>query len=241
MLVLDSAIKRGATPEEIAALIDAGADVNDPDAEGMSPLMLAAARGNVPLIRLLLKHGADVKAENVVSAFTSHCKVWTVLMFAVEAGNEEAVRVLLEAGAPYGWYEINAFSIAADKRVPTMGLIRALLESNRQACSCEVDQFGRLSPLMLAAWSGNIELMSYLVDHGSDVNEQNNDHATPLMAAAYRGGEKAVKWLLERGVHVNVQDRQLKTALDYARSSQVKQCLRNARARKRSELSGDIW
>ena len=56
----------GAPGELIAALIDAGAEINAKDGRGMTPLMLAVATNhqNPAVIRLLLEHGADVKVQS---------------------------------------------------------------------------------------------------------------------------------------------------------------------------------
>ena len=46
--------------EEVSALIDQGADVNEPDKFGHTPLFYAKSRGRSAVIRLLLQHGAKV-------------------------------------------------------------------------------------------------------------------------------------------------------------------------------------
>jgi quinoprotein dehydrogenase-associated probable ABC transporter substrate-binding protein len=52
--------RQGLRSTDIAtALIERGADVNAVNAEGVSALMIAAARGNIPMIGLLLEAGAD--------------------------------------------------------------------------------------------------------------------------------------------------------------------------------------
>lgn len=52
--------RQGLRSTDIAtALVERGADVNAVNAEGVSALMIAAARGNIPMIGLLLEAGAD--------------------------------------------------------------------------------------------------------------------------------------------------------------------------------------
>lgn len=52
--------RQGLRSTDIAtALIERGADVNAVNAEGVSALMIAAARGNMPMLGLLLEAGAD--------------------------------------------------------------------------------------------------------------------------------------------------------------------------------------
>ena len=45
--------------EAVAALLDAGADVNGRVEKGLTPLMLAAAYGQTEIVELLLERGAD--------------------------------------------------------------------------------------------------------------------------------------------------------------------------------------
>jgi quinoprotein dehydrogenase-associated probable ABC transporter substrate-binding protein len=52
--------RQGLRSTDIAtALIGRGADVNAVNGEGITPLMIAAARGNIPMLGLLLEAGAD--------------------------------------------------------------------------------------------------------------------------------------------------------------------------------------
>lgn len=75
----------------VQLLIAAGADVNRPDAIGMTPLHRAALHGHAESIKLLIAHGAQV---NVLSESLN-----TPLMEAAAFGHLAAVEALLEAGA----------------------------------------------------------------------------------------------------------------------------------------------
>ena len=55
----------GMSVEVAALLLDYGADANHRDDLGMTPLMFACQDKNLPLVRLLLKHGASVRARSV--------------------------------------------------------------------------------------------------------------------------------------------------------------------------------
>jgi ankyrin repeat protein len=76
--------------ETAAALLEAGADVNDASAAGTSALVVAAHSDHGPLARLLLSRGA---APNAAEAG------YTALHAAVLRGNLELVKALLEHGA----------------------------------------------------------------------------------------------------------------------------------------------
>jgi ankyrin repeat protein len=79
------------TPENILALLDAGADVNARNELGVTPLHRAVRLGTPENVMILLEAGADVNARKEGSV--------TPLSFAAWYGSPENVMALLEAGA----------------------------------------------------------------------------------------------------------------------------------------------
>ena len=68
-----------------------GADLNQSDENGWSPILMAAARGDLPMIRFLVENaGADIRAKNNSRT--------TTLMLAARSGNLELCRFLLDRG-----------------------------------------------------------------------------------------------------------------------------------------------
>ena len=79
--------------EVVAILLGAGADVDACDDSGITPLWNAAGPSpSKAAIRLLLEAGADPNAKDAQFG-------WTPLIRAVDAGNLDAVELLLAAGA----------------------------------------------------------------------------------------------------------------------------------------------
>lgn len=76
----------------VSTLMEAGADVSLCNADGWSPLKIAAANGRTDIVASLLKAGADVSRANLKDG-------WTPLHSACKQGSEEVVNLLLEAGA----------------------------------------------------------------------------------------------------------------------------------------------
>jgi len=78
-------------PEIVAALVEAGEDVNTPLSNGHTALMSAVQANNQGSVNLLLAHGANVNARDVDGC--------TALMIASAGGFERIVSALLERGA----------------------------------------------------------------------------------------------------------------------------------------------
>src|SRR6516225_5427257 len=73
----------------VRARLDAGLDVNARDADGNTPLLLAAVYAGPECVELLLKKGADVNAKNKFEATPLHRA----------ATNYEKAKLLIDAGA----------------------------------------------------------------------------------------------------------------------------------------------
>ena len=58
----------------------------------------------------------------------------------------------------------------------------------------------------------------FLLEHGADVDAQDNDKSTPLHVASYYGHLKATRLLLEHGASVHLQNHEGKTAFEVASS-----------------------
>lgn len=95
---MDFSIQKAATygdTDEITRLLQAGANINEPDENGNMALHNAAWNGHVETVRFLLNHGADVNAVRQAASTNA----WTPLHFTAENDQLECARLLVDAGA----------------------------------------------------------------------------------------------------------------------------------------------
>jgi ankyrin repeat protein len=69
------------------------------------------------------------------------------------------------------------------------------------------------SPLLLAAFSGNLENVRILIEHGANVNQLGASKASPLFYASYGGYDEIVGILLKNGATVDVLTENRRTPL----------------------------
>lgn len=99
---------------------------------GKTPLMIAASRGYVPLVRLLVARGVDIHARSAPAP--RHPGGQTALMFAVQWGWVDTVKELLAAGAsPHAVDDLgrSACSMATQTKMAEMGSVL------REACNAK--------------------------------------------------------------------------------------------------------
>jgi ankyrin repeat protein len=94
-------------PDTVQMLLNNGASVNIMDADGNSPLMIAASQGMTKTINTLIERGADINVRNKLQE--------TPLINAVKAADEVSVKILICKGADVELRDIsghNAISYA---------------------------------------------------------------------------------------------------------------------------------
>lgn len=175
-----TALREGANPSAIASH------------SGRSALMLAAGRGLLPIMDILLQHGADVNYADDTSV---NERGDTALLMAAYFGQPEAFEKLLAAGARtnvvnrWGWTPVHM--AAAGDCVPCLAsLARLGLPLNSRATASRGE-----SPLQMAAAKGRVNAMQWLLAHGADAS-QLDDHGQDVFAWArfFKQGDSE-RWL----------------------------------------------
>ena len=68
-----------------------------------------------------------------------------------------------------------------------------------------IDSSGN-TPLIFAASSGNLTMVSLLINRGASIQSSTMNGTTPLHAACQEGHYKIVQFLIDLGAQVNVRD-----------------------------------
>ena len=177
----------------------------------------AASEGNKLLAEKFIKRGADVNGNE-----------GSPLLEAVRAGHRDMVTFLLQTGArlDVSWYiQNNIFRIAQEKgfeeiltileeaQKKSAVLQQTFLESCvkgdgatvqallKQKVKINLEDNQRRTPLMLAASSGNVEVVKALLE-----GKENSRLSESLMIAAAQGYTDVIRLLLDAGTQVNAKD-----------------------------------
>ncbi|XP_071317753.1 ankyrin repeat and SOCS box protein 3 [Trachinotus anak] len=168
--------------------------VNSLTHEGESACYLAAQRGHLAVVRLLLKAHANInQLTNDLS-----CPLYA----AVDGGHKEVVELLVSEGA-----EVNRTHTASCWTCLHQAVYKGHNEIVRilvNVCNLEAVDDHRISPLFVAAQYGQQECLEILVNAGANVNTQAADLATPLLIASQEGHQACVYFLLDHGADPNI-------------------------------------
>jgi ankyrin repeat protein len=202
--------------EAMTLLLDNGASVNTANAAGLTALMMSVT--DIDKVRLLLARGADVNAA------TKRGRT-AVLLAAMSEPSAAIVRLLLSKGADpkvVDVLKVNALHAAV--RGGDNETIRLFVDAGIPIDDAD---FTGSTPLISAAFSGNLAAARLLLAKGANVNAVSGDGSfqkvkagtialgnwTPLLGAATFGSPEMIKVLLDAGANVNAKDVRGMTAL----------------------------
>lgn len=176
----------------IALLLRAGADLEEKNGDGLTPLAVATVNRSMITMRALAEAGADT---SVTTQFG------TLLQTAAAYYFETGFHYLLEKGAAP---TDEAFRETMRRNYHDMA--QALLKAGLAPASENLSEF-----LIAATKNGHIELMKALLDKGAQAGAADADGNTPLHHAAYYGKPEAAALLISKGARFDVRDNQGET------------------------------
>jgi len=192
---LFTAVRRG-QPEEVQALIDAGADVNarDNDADNAyTPLHVAAKKGHAEVAQVLIDAGGEVDA-------TAGAQAETPLHVAAWKGHAEVARVLVDAGAAVDARQKDNYTpLYRAAGAGHAEVVRVLIGAGA-AVNARVGQY-IYTPLHVAASAGHAEVVRVLIAAGADAKGRYGNAL--LHKAIDEGHAEIAQGLIAAGADVN--------------------------------------
>ncbi|XP_076868219.1 ankyrin repeat and SAM domain-containing protein 6 isoform X2 [Brachyhypopomus gauderio] len=189
-------------------LLDWGADVNfSQKTTCWSALMLATLSGEVSVAEQLVERGADPDHLNVLAK--------TAFEVALQLNHKEVKCYLdsITTVRPQPDDEKKRPDVFNALKLGNTQLVKEILED--EPSQVNMANPDGASPLMMAAVSGQVEVVQLLVEQGADVDRQDGIHGwTALMQATYHGKKEVVKYLLNQGADVNLRAKNGYTAFD---------------------------
>jgi len=147
------------------------------------------------------------RRQNVIKDKKDKRKI--TLKGAIQRGDTDSVRALIEAGAANailrgGWRPLT-WAMHCKKTEYVRALIEGGADVNTKFDGWVMIEGNGITPLMQFAW--NTEYVRILIEAGADVNAQDYKGMTPLTYAAKSGNAKAVRILIEAGANIAIKDK----------------------------------
>uniref|UniRef100_A0A452IE74 Ankyrin repeat domain-containing protein 17 n=1 Tax=Gopherus agassizii TaxID=38772 RepID=A0A452IE74_9SAUR len=178
-----------------ALLIERGANLEEVNDEGYTPLMEAAREGHEEMVALLLGQGNYNRAN--INAQTEETQE-TALTLACCGGFLEVADFLIKAGADIELGCSTPLMEAAQEG--HLELVKYLLAAgaNVHATTATGD-----TALTYACENGHTDVADVLLQAGADLEHESEGGRTPLMKAARAGHVCTVQFLISKGANVN--------------------------------------
>uniref|UniRef100_A0A8C5F6I0 SAM domain-containing protein n=1 Tax=Gadus morhua TaxID=8049 RepID=A0A8C5F6I0_GADMO len=193
----------------VRLLLEWGADVNfSQKTTGWAALMLSTLSGkSVGVAQQLVERGADPDRLNVCSK--------TAFELAMDLRQRDIKTYLdpITTVRPQTDDEKRRPDVFSALKLGNSQLVKEILEEDPAQVNSS-NQEGA-SPLMMAAVSGQLEVVQLMVDKNADIDKQDGVHGwTALMQATYHGNKDVVKYLLSQGADVHLRAKNGYTAFD---------------------------
>lgn len=192
-----------------------------------TPLHWAAEKNYKRLAKVLIARGADINAETTWGS--------TPLQWAANMGSREVADLLLERGAApqlnmwaaagLGMLEVvQSFFVSPGKLQPNAGQMRSRkLPDGGWGKTAPPESYAELvsEAFYIAARNGHIDVATFLLEKGADINCRGFFGAPGLHWAAINGHKEMVEFLIERGADLHLRDQEFNsTPLGWALEGQ---------------------
>ncbi len=221
--------------EVVKELVALGADINQADKNGFTPVELATAAGKTKMVEILTQAGAKMTAKagkirqseftRLISSGADVDKILSMLEdgYDINAEDENGITPFAAAAMSTAKPEVlvcllkhGANINVTDSHGRTMlmflcygnydaAMLKPLLENYKDIN--KQDNVG-VSLLILASAYRSCDIVELIIDAGADPNLKDSTGRTALFYAAARGNLKMVKQLIDAGADASIRDNQ---------------------------------
>ncbi len=176
--------------KKLELFLELGVSPNSKNLFGEPLLMIAAQKGNIPAMRLLIGYGANVNAKSRWEEIPLHF-----------AHNSEVVSLLIENGADienggtYGNTILHNATLSGKKDI-----VRLLIE---RGVNLNLTNDRGNTPLHQATKVNDFEIARMLVEAGAKINVLNQEKLTPLHYAVLANHTGIVDYFIKNGADIN--------------------------------------
>ena len=182
----------------VKELIASGTDINQQNKTyGHTPLIIACDYNYVDLAKLLISEGADINIRG---------EDGSTALIAAGSNSQELVEILISKGADIKAKMVNGTGVFTQcingilmERV-SMQLAEILLAKGADVDeSATTGDAAGYTPLMAAARNNKLELVTFLIKNGANVNAKSKDGSTALSLAVKKGHQDIINVLKSNG------------------------------------------
>lgn len=186
-------------------LLTYGADVNRRNIDGDTPLILAAKNGHVDIVRSLIQDGADIDARDNEGN--------NALLIAIKNNQIDIIPLLLEAGINVNSANtyLDTALILAIMAPSALTILDLLL---KYGADLNIKNRYNRTPLWMACRQGNMEVVLYLIEKGSNIHDLDSKGSNLLYVASDNEPINVLEYLLSlKKLDINNQNNEGLTPL----------------------------
>ncbi|XP_019131388.2 uveal autoantigen with coiled-coil domains and ankyrin repeats protein [Larimichthys crocea] len=206
---LMKAVERGEVDKVSAVLSKKGIIPTKLDVEGRSAFHLAATRGHLDCLNVILGHNVDVTATDATGKNALH--------LSSRNGHSLCVQKLLQHNCPVGNVDLQGRTALHDAVMAGCpSSVKLLCDSG---ASVNASDFDGRTPLVLATQMCHPRICQLLLERGADITTRDKQNKTALILGCEYGCKDAVEVLLKSGADVKAVDGLGHDAFHYSRLS----------------------
>ncbi|MDN5247702.1 MAG: ankyrin repeat domain-containing protein [Wolbachia endosymbiont of Tyrophagus putrescentiae] len=188
------------TIKNVNALIAAGISINVKNENNNTPLFFAVQDNRYELVKTLLEKGAKVDIVDKNG--------FTIFHYALKNKNLEMLKLLFSQKVKIDEDGVTAKKIDYDQA--------------KELCKNIRDNEGNTLLHQAVKWGCGEEVLSFLVEHGIDINAKNKNGVAPIHIAAKYGDVSTIDFFIQNRADLNMQcDRFTKSEIEVAETNVI--------------------